>query len=427
MNLLTLFLKARRLMNEESPSIRGLSSDLHYHESYLSKLERGDYFSIKFFVEAITMLQIKKIELSDKNINILDFLVDDNQENTDILKSYLHEEEIKINSYLLIMINKLYDADIDWQAKNIDIEKIDLPYFLLGQYVQKSIQMKYFEEETLALEKILLKLIQQFDPLAQKLFYTVYLYKLITSAKYQEAMSIINKIQKIDLSNKKLDYLYHYYSLHVFIATKQPIDFMNTYTKLEKLIDTVPNIRRKLQLMNEYSRFLSSIHLENEAIEKLEEGANLSKDYDNDLYGTFNYNIGWKYSQLKEHTKAVKYYLEALPNSRDNTTYFEIAWNYYCLNDKLKCRKYINESKKPDVKIYKEYSTYFIQWLEAMCYRPYSRKSGAILEQIYKKFGDNMHYQSREFLLRRLIEYYLHINDKENALKYSLILNDMNA
>lgn len=417
--LIPLYLKSYRLTSETPIKIRDISRKVRLDESNYSRFERGNYFSPTIFIDYMDYYQIYKI-YDDFQVCLIS-KINDKIIYNDSIKEII---ESSISNKTKIIIDDIYYLKTKPNAyfmDNVDRRSLFFPYELLHQYVlfimhsHGKIISKDFEK----LEKTLLSTIKLFDLNCQMLFKLARNYIYRTNSYYVKAEKTINDILKHNI-DEKIKIICHYYLLIIYNTTNEHIKALEIKSKLEHSFEIYPCSIRQIQFLGAQSLLHFSLKDRSRAISILKKAIKLAENIDNRLYAILSYNLAYNSSLQKNYEEALKYYLISLAYSPDNTTCFGTAWCYFNLNDNENAIKYIEMAQQKDMLIYKDYSSLFCCWLNSMIKTPYYQKCERILLKIQRKYEQNMHPQSKEFLYERLLEYYKCKGNHELALEYSM-------
>lgn len=420
--LIALYLKTFRLTLSEPIRLRAIAYEIHTHESYLSKLENGKYVSQSLLITLLKYYQLMNI--SDDKGNSLIY----EKNNYLVLSENLNEI---INDYITkktsIMTADVYN--LIGVSDNLIFDRYQLffPYELLHQYlcITFTALNNHNKNDYVELEKILLATIHLFNIDAQILFNLAQSYKYHMMGQYNLSKQIVDKILSDHLLDLRIEIICKYYLLLFNIIVHDYIKAIELRNELVILFKKEPNKLREIKLIGTTSQIYSSINAFDKSIQINKYGMKLAKDFNNTQYAIFSYNLGQNFSIQCKYQEAIKYYSIAIKIIPDNTSCFELAWCYYNEGDYSNSLKYINKARENGMPIYKEYSTLFCEWLEIMIQTPYYKKCETILLKILNKFGETIHPQSRVFLYKQLLNYYLEKKNTKYALKYSLLLNEL--
>ena len=398
-------------------------------ESQVVKLDYGLYFRTLREIRGYTLEKVAKsipmafsnlsrietgaIKINDESIqSLLKFY---GIKNIDATNSNIFEELDELTNNFLtleIPIEFKYDGIIN-------LNDVNLPYNLLIESLQKVLCGR-FDSQLDKIIRILDKVVDLFQEKYVQLYLVFRSYIFIHQKKYLEAQKKLKNLECIEFIDERIQAVYLYYRIALSSVLNNDHESQQYYDKIKNILKNHHLFYRltKVNLL-EANRF-SELGYFDEAIKIYEE--NFENIKENSVKHTVLFNIANQYLFKKEYENALEFYIRSTQYQIDNHVCFSIAWCYYKLNNTTYAKIYIDKSKEYEV--YTEYYVLFLQWLECMLHKKYSKKCFEILKKIEKRYIKIMHQGSMIFLYMQLEDYYLYHEMYKEAHHYSRLINE---
>lgn len=189
------------------------------------------------------------------------------------------------------------------------------------------------------------------------------------------------------------------------------------YDHCSKICIQTNNKNRQFNLEIAYANYLLQLGFTNESLKinmKLLDSSKKNHPYN---YEILLNNIAWTYMLLHQYEQAIEYYLKVIEISPNNGRLFNIAWCYYQTHDNDHALKYIQIGKKS--KKAQDYYYLFLEWLEAMIYKKYSKRSYDILIKLSSSYKNMLPDDMRNFVSIELINYHKAHHQYKEAMAIS--------
>ncbi|MBS5114251.1 MAG: helix-turn-helix domain-containing protein [Erysipelotrichaceae bacterium] len=392
---LSLYFKLLRILN--NLTIEEVAQKIYISKSQYHRLEMDEYEFEDDYIKSLCLLyNIKELQPFDETII----------QNIDKTISYFFDN---MSKYQEVVIPKGLE-DIT------QLEHINLPYRIYHRYIQKFVLYER-DDEFFELSKILFKLIDGFPLDYQSLFYALYGFALKQQNNILEAEQYLKKASNIGHSSDLVKGLFSNYLLAVYGNQEKFDEAMQMYEEA-KMIFTKHQCKHRLVNINMLlANLYSKMNLSYRSIELDQETLKIiSKNNVENIHNIYH-NIGYEYSRLNEHEKAIFNYEKAIEIKIVVDTYFDLAWSYYKVNNFKAVERCLESVKKEQFKI--PYYYEFSKWLLEMIKSPHTLKCLRILKRIERKYGDTMAKDDLIFLYVQLFECYKQRKDLELALEYA--------
>lgn len=216
--------------------------------------------------------------------------------------------------------------------------------------------------------------------LCQKLY-------LIRQKRFNEFSDLDDKLSQ--MTNHFCEGLYHYVHMSYLFNTENYHDLFKEI-QLTKEITTKEHNKRQYYSASQYEAiYYSHIGDQKKEISLYEKMAEYYlEEKDSTNYGVIMHNIANMYLLQKKFKKAIPYYEKAITHYAISNSYFELAWCYYSIGQKEKCRHIIKQSKKATtiLEIYK----YLLEWLNKMIHEENSASCLNYLLNLVKSYHDRL-------------------------------------
>lgn len=378
-----------------------------------SLIETADKLYISF--SNLSRMELNHINIANEYFDL--FKREYNIENVEEFDYSIYDELDKLINKAIFVDNTL---NIEFDIYNYN--DLTLPYKILAKYIQKMLT-EQMDEELNSLKEIIENLYPAFEEQFQTVCLVMLGYNYIYKKNYLLAQKYLLEAMNSKPYNEEFKLLMYQYLIVSHNCIGDYYKAIELYNEANQIIKKYPNYIRSVKLniaiASAYSNlgnYNKSLDINFKVVKQLENKENFLKD-------VALFNIGCAYENLHKYDIAKEYFKRTLNSYSDNMTYFELAWCSYQLNENTEALKYIAKAKESEV--FTEYYTLFNEWLEAMINRKYSQKSLNILKKIERKYKTNIHKSNLIFLYKQFIDYYMHHSESENALTYSLKLNDI--
>ena len=390
-NYLFLYFKLLRILN--NLTIEEVAQKLYVSKSQYHRLEMGEYAFEDDYIKMLCLLyNIKELQPFDETII----------QNINNTIAYLFDK------YQEIVPKELEDIT--------QLEHINLPYRIYHRYIQKFLLYDR-DDEFFELSKLLFKLIDGFPLDYQSLFYALYGFVLKQQNNILEAEQYLKKASNIGHSSDLVKGLFNNYLLSIYTKQGKFDEAMQMYDEAKTIFTKYQCWHRLVNINMLLANLYSKMNLSYRSIELDQETLKfISKINDWDTHIVYH-NIGYEYSRLNEHEKAIIYYEKAMKIEIVIDTYFDLAWSYYKVNNFKAVERCLESVKKEQFKI--PYYYEFSKWLLEMIKSPHTLKCLRILKRIERKYGDTMAKEDQTFLYVQLFECYKQRKDLELALEYA--------